>query len=90
MSQKTVNVRMDEEVKRDFEIFCAAVGLNVSVAMNLFAKAVIREQRLPFEVGLNVPNEVTKKAIDDVRNRKNLSREFSSVSELMEDLYADD
>jgi len=89
MSQTTVNVRMDEDVKKEFEKFCSAVGLNVSVAVNMFAKAVIREQRLPFDVALNTPNEETRKAIDDVKNRRNLSRPFTSVSELIEDLNAD-
>ena len=89
MSQTTVNVRMDEDVKKEFEKFCSAVGLNVSVAVNMFAKAVIREQRLPFDVALNIPNEETRKAIDDVKNRRNLSRPFTSVSELIEDLNAD-
>lgn len=90
MSQTTLNVRIDEEVKKGLEKFCSEVGLNVSVAVNMFAKAVIREQRLPFDVALNVPNEETRKAIEDVKNRRNLSKTFSSVSELMEDLNADD
>jgi len=89
MSHKTINVRMDEDVKKGLEKFCSEVGLNVSVAVNMFAKAVIREQRLPFDVALNIPNAETKEAIDDVKNRKNLSKPFSSVGELMEDLNAD-
>jgi len=90
MSQTTLNVRIDEEVKRGLEKFCAEVGLNVSVAVNLFAKAVVREQRLPFDIALHIPNEETRKAIDDVANRRGLSRPFSSVAELMEELNADD
>ena len=41
---------MDEEVKRQFDAFCASVGLNASVAVNLFVKAVLRERRIPFEI----------------------------------------
>ena len=90
MPQTTINVRIDDEVKRGLEKFCSEVGLNVSVAINMFAKTVIREQRLPFDISLNIPNEETRKAIDDVANRRNLSRPFASVAELMEDLNADD
>lgn len=50
MAQTTLNVRIDEEVKKGLEDFCNEVGMNISVAVNMFAKAVIREQRLPFEV----------------------------------------
>lgn len=52
MSQVTLSVRMDEDVKRLFDSFCAEVGMNASVAVNLFAKAVIREQRIPFEIAV--------------------------------------
>jgi len=90
MPQTTLNVRIDEEVKKDLETFCHDVGMNVSVAVNMFAKVVIREQRLPFDVSLKIPNIETLKAIDDVKNRRKLSRSFSSVAELMEDLNADD
>ena len=38
----------------------------------------------------SAPNKKTRKAIVDVANRRNLSRPFSSVAELMEDLDADD
>lgn len=50
MSQTTLNVRMDEDVKRRFDLFCSDVGMNASVAVNLFVKTVIREQRIPFEI----------------------------------------
>lgn len=50
MSQVTLSVRMDEDVKRLFDAFCAEVGMNASVAVNLFVKTVIREQRIPFEI----------------------------------------
>jgi DNA-damage-inducible protein J len=41
---------MDTEVKRQFDEFCAKVGMNTSTAFNMFARAVLRERRLPFEV----------------------------------------
>lgn len=50
MAQTTLNVRIDEDVKKALEEFCSSVGMNVSVAVNMFAKAVIREQRIPFEI----------------------------------------
>ncbi len=50
MAQATLSVRMDEDVKKGLEAFCADVGMNASVAVNMFAKAVLREHRLPFDV----------------------------------------
>jgi len=56
----------------------------------MYKKTTKKEQRSPFDVSLHIPNDETRKAIDDVDSRSNLSRPFSSVAELMEDLYAED
>ncbi len=90
MGQTNVNIRIDEATKIAFEKFCQEIGLSVSAAFNIFAKTVVREQRIPFELTTEVPNEVTRRAIENTRNGIGLSKGFNSVSELMEDLYADD
>jgi DNA-damage-inducible protein J len=43
---------MDAEVKEQFDEFCGKVGMNASTAFNMFARAVLREKRLPFEVAV--------------------------------------
>ena len=50
MGQTTLSIRMDEEIKRRFDVFCADVGMNATVAVNMFARAVLREKRIPFEI----------------------------------------
>ena len=50
MGQTTVNVRVDEDVKKRIEAFCGSVGLNISTAVNLFFKAVLNQGRIPFEI----------------------------------------
>ncbi|HCA04515.1 MAG TPA: type II toxin-antitoxin system antitoxin, RelB/DinJ family [Ruminococcaceae bacterium] len=90
MAQTNVNIRMDESTKKAFDAFCSEVGLSVSSVFNMFAKKVVREQRIPFEITADIPNDETKRAIENVRNGQGLSRGFRSVADLMEDLYADD
>lgn len=90
MAQTNVNIRMDEATKIAFDKFCSEIGLSVSSAFNIFARTVVREQRIPFELTTESPNEETRKAIENVRNNVGLSKGFHSVHELMEDLYADD
>jgi DNA-damage-inducible protein J len=41
---------MDSEVKEQFDEFCSQVGMDTTVAFNMFVRAVLREKRLPFEV----------------------------------------
>ena len=50
MPQTTFSVRMDSEVKQQFDDFCEKVGMNTTTAFNLFARAVLREKRLPFDI----------------------------------------
>ena len=50
MAQANLSLRIDENDKRSFEIFCNETGMNVSVAINMFIKTVLREHKLPFEI----------------------------------------
>ena len=58
MESLNLNVRVDANDKKKFEEFCSNVGMNVSTAVNMFIKAVLREQKLPFEVKSNFFDEV--------------------------------
>ena len=79
---------MDENLKQQFDNLCNELGLNMTTAFTIFAKAMVRQQKIPFEVSLNVPNFETLTAIDDVNHGRNLSKTFHSIDELMEDLNA--
>jgi len=50
MADTTVTIRVDEDVKRKFEEFCADVGMNMSVAINMFIRASLKDQRIPFVI----------------------------------------
>jgi DNA-damage-inducible protein J len=50
MAQTNINIRMDEQLKKQFEMFCANVGLTMSTAFNVFAKTSVRLQKIPFEI----------------------------------------
>lgn len=50
MAQATFSVRMDETLKAEFESLCNYFGMNMSTAINVFARAVVRERRIPFEI----------------------------------------
>lgn len=50
MAQSTFSVRMDETLKRQFDDLCADFGMNATTAFNIFARAVVRERKIPFEI----------------------------------------
>ena len=53
MSQTTVNVRMDEDLKKDFDGICNELGITMSTAIIMLAKKMTREKRIPFEVSVD-------------------------------------
>ncbi len=89
MSETTnISVRIDKEIKQKAEAIFNELGLNMSTAMNIFLRYSIRYGGIPFDLQLDVPNEETRAAIDDVNNKRNLSKTFDSVKDLMDDLNA--
>lgn len=50
MAQTTFSVRMDETLKKQFDELCSDFGMTASTAFNIFARAVVRERKIPFEI----------------------------------------
>jgi DNA-damage-inducible protein J len=50
MAQTNVNIRMDAQLKNQFEAFCNNVGLTMSTAFNVFARTSVKLQKIPFEI----------------------------------------
>lgn len=50
MAQSMVNFRMDEELKRNMESACQELGMSMTTAFTIFARKVVRENRIPFDV----------------------------------------
>lgn len=90
MAAVSTNIKIDPTLKQESQELFENLGLSLSSAINIFLRQSVREQAIPFRVGNPVPNAETVKAIEDARNGIGLSRGFRSVSELMEDLNADD
>ena len=51
MATAMFSVRMDSDLKERFEELCNDFGMNMTTAVNVFARAVVREERIPFEIG---------------------------------------
>ena len=74
-----IRARIEPELKHNAETVLAALGLSVMEALTLFYKQISLQQGLPFDV--KIPNDVTIKALKQVRNRENLT-EYSSLDDL--------
>ena len=50
MAQTMVNFRMDEELKKSMERACSEMGMSMTTAFTIFARRVVRDNRIPFDV----------------------------------------
>ena len=53
MSQSLVSIRMDDQLKREFDAVCNELGMSMTTAFTIFAKKMSREKRIPFEVSVD-------------------------------------
>lgn len=67
METTNLNIRTDKQVKAEAEKIFEALGMNMTTAVNIFLRQSIRENGIPFELKLNVPNTVTASAIAEGR-----------------------
>ena len=91
MASTNINIRMDSDLKKQFEAFCADMGMTMTTAFNVFAKKTVREYRIPFEIGAEIPNAETAEAQQEVRRMKadpSLGKTYTDVDAMMADLLA--
>lgn len=67
MVTTNLNIRTDKAIKEQAEQIFNELGLNMTTAINMFLRTTIRERGIPFELKLNIPNEITEGAIEEGR-----------------------
>ncbi len=81
MKTAAVHSRIQPEIKERAEEILQRLGLSPTEAIRMFYTQITLRNGLPFDV--SIPNEETKKALEDSRNGRNLER-FDSAEELFE------
>ena len=56
MAQVSMTVRMDSQLKKQFNELCNEIGMSVNTAINIFANAVVKTKSIPFKLSA-YPNE---------------------------------
>ena len=91
MATVNMSIRMDTELKKQADAMFADMGLNMTTAMNMFLRQVVRQGRIPFEIATDIPNAETlaaMKEMDDMISGKIPAKRYTSTKELFEDLDA--
>ena len=75
MAQATFSVRMDESLKKQFDGLCSDFGMTASTAINVFARAVVRERKIPFEITSPQSNITREKAMQAFMSLRQQAKE---------------
>ncbi len=89
MAQTNISIRIDDKLKKQFEAICLELGFNMTTAINVFARAMVRKKGIPFELTIDEYNEETIKAIEDVQKGIGLSKAYTDLDEMFRDLDTD-
>ena len=46
----TVSIRLDDDMKRQLDIMCEEMGMNLTTFFMIYAKKALRDRRIPFEI----------------------------------------
>lgn len=92
MNTVNLNIRMDSKLKKDFETFCDDVGLSMTAAITIFAKRVVRDNKIPFTIESEIPNNETLKAIKEaqkIMKDPSSGKTYTDVDQMMEEILKD-
>lgn len=78
-----IQARIEPELKNEVEKILRTLGMNTTYAISVFFKQIKLTKGIPFDV--RIPNEETRKAIEDSRKGRNL-RKAKNAAEMFKEL----
>ena len=84
MAQTTVSIRMDNDLKNNFDQICNELGMSMSTTVTMLAKKMTREKRIPFEVSMDPFYSASNMAalndsIEEMRQGKTVTRTMEEL-----------
>ena len=85
-----INIRVEPKLKKEVEKTLNDLGMNITDAVTVFFKQIIMTESIPFMIKKPRLNAETIKAIEDAEKGINLSKGYTDLDEMWEDLEKED
>jgi len=82
-----MTVRVDNNVKRQFDALCEQFGMSVNAAVNVFINAVVRTRSIPFTISAE-DNQTGKHALEAFLSADRSNRPEMTLEEINEEIRA--
>lgn len=91
MAQTAITIRVDQDLKNNFDTLCEDFGLSITSAFTIFMKAVVRERKIPFEIQSKNMNQGDF-FMDNIMSIRETAKEYGlldmSLDEINEEIKA--
>ena len=84
---RTIQLRVDDFLKSAADELFASLGLDTSTAIRMFLTMAVETGGIPFEV--KNPNLSLRQAMNDVLNKRNLSKPYKSAKDALNAMLED-
>ena len=81
-----MSFRVDKKLKQQADKLFKSLGMNTSVALNMFLTQSVREQALPFRPNMNKNLEEALKEVNDIESGKKKVKGYHDVNAFVEDM----
>ena len=85
MAQTAMTVRVDNNIKRQFDVLCEQFGMSVNAAVNVFINAVVRTRSIPFEISAK-EGQTGKRALEAFLSADRSDRPEMTLDEINEEI----
>ena len=96
MAQSAMTVRLDAQIKSQFDSLCEQFGMSANTAINVFVNAVVRSHSIPFPIAttesiFQEPDSVRQKAlrlINELQSEASKRTDEMSLDEINNEIRA--
>lgn len=87
MAQTAMTVRVDNNIKKQFDALCEQFGMSVNAAVNVFINAVVRTRSIPFSISAE-EDQAGKRALEAFLSADRSDRPEMTLEEINEEIRA--
>ena len=61
MAQSALTIRLDSDLKMQFDSLCEEFGMSTNTAFNIYVRQVVRSRRIPFDIEAPAKDDIMNK-----------------------------
>ena len=85
MAQASMTVRLDNNIKSQFDSLCEQFGMSSNAAINVFINAVVRKRAIPFEISAD-DDMIRQRALEAFYSTPRDNRPEMTLDEINEEI----